>query len=86
MTLQCRVSNPRIPNSELRDTWMLHVLYTPRVTLTLGASLNATNIREGADVYFECHITANPWVHRVAWTHDVSTEPRTTSSQNMLAA
>lgn len=72
MTLQCRVSNPRIPNSELRDTWMLHVLYVPRVSLTLGASLNASNIREGADVYFECHITANPRVYRLTWTHDVS--------------
>ncbi|GLV36158.1 sidestep VIII [Carabus blaptoides fortunei] len=70
MTLQCRVHNIRIPNSELRDTWMLHVLYKPEVGLTLGASLNGSNIREGADVYFECHITANPWVHRVAWTHD----------------
>lgn len=48
--------------SELRDTWMLKVFYPPKVTLTLGQALDAGNIKEGDDVYFECHLIANPWV------------------------
>lgn len=62
LTLSCRASNQMIPHSELRDTWMLRVLYPPKVSLTLGHGLNATNIKEGADVYFECHLIANPTV------------------------
>lgn len=48
--------------SEQQRTWMLKVLYPPKVTLTLGHGLDANDIKEGADVYFECHLIANPWV------------------------
>lgn len=61
LTLSCRASNQMVPHSEMRDTWMLRVLYPPKVTLTLGHGLNANDIKEGADVYFECHLVANPW-------------------------
>ncbi|XP_065167575.1 nephrin-like isoform X3 [Atheta coriaria] len=70
LLLTCRASNHRIPLSELRDTWMLRVLYPPKVTLTLGHGLDANDIKEGADVYFECHLVANPWVLRVWWLRD----------------
>lgn len=62
LILTCRASNQRIPHSEMRDTWMLRVLYPPKVTLALGHGLDANDIKEGADVYFECHLVANPWV------------------------
>lgn len=62
LTLTCKASNQRIPHSEMRDTWMLKVLYPPKVTLTLGHGLDGNDIKEGADVYFECHLIANPWV------------------------
>lgn len=62
LTLSCRASNQMVPHSEMRDTWMLRVLYPPKVTLTLGHGLDANDIKEGADVYFECHLVANPWV------------------------
>lgn len=65
LILTCKASNQRIPLSELRDTWMLRVLYKPKVTLTLGHGLDANDIKEGADVYFECHLIANPWVSRI---------------------
>ena len=58
----CKASNQRIPLSELRDAWMLKVFYPPKVTLTLGHALDANDIKEGDDVYFECHLVANPWV------------------------
>lgn len=64
LILTCKASNQRIPLSELRDTWMLRVLYPPKVTLTLGHGLDANDIKEGADVYFECHLVANPWVSK----------------------
>ncbi|KAK5648284.1 hypothetical protein RI129_003176 [Pyrocoelia pectoralis] len=70
LTLSCRASNQMVPHSEMRDTWMLRVLYPPKVTLTLGHGLNANDIKEGADVYFECHLVANPWVLRVWWLQD----------------
>ncbi|KAK4884831.1 hypothetical protein RN001_001102 [Aquatica leii] len=70
LTLSCRASNQMVPHSEMRDTWMLRVLYPPKVTLTLGHGLNANDIKEGADVYFECHLVANPWVLRVWWLRD----------------
>lgn len=70
LILTCRAANQRIPMSELRDTWTLHVFYPPKVTLTLGHGLDAGDIKEGADVYFECHLVANPWVLRVWWLRD----------------
>ena len=45
----------------------------PQVTLSLGSTLNPDDIKEGDDVYFECHIKANPKEHRITWSHDVST-------------
>lgn len=54
--------NALICYSEIQRTWMLKVLYSPKVNMTLGHGLDASNIHEGADVYFECHLIANPWV------------------------
>lgn len=44
----------------------------PQVTLSLGSTLRPDDIKEGDDVYFECHIKANPKEHRITWSHDVS--------------
>ncbi|XP_044263990.1 nephrin-like [Tribolium madens] len=70
LILTCKASNQRIPFSEQQRTWMLRVNYPPKVTLTLGHGLDTSVIKEGSDVYFECHLTANPWVHRVWWLRD----------------
>lgn len=45
---------------------------TPTSEAVLGASLNPQNIREGDDVYFECHVRANPRAYKVVWKHNVS--------------
>lgn len=48
------------------------VAVSPQVSLQLGTTLNPDDIKEGDDVYFECHIRANPREHKIAWLHNVS--------------
>ena len=38
----------------------------------MGSKLNAVDIREGDDVYFECTIDAFPAAERISWKKDVS--------------
>ena len=40
--------------------------------LSLGSTLNSSNLKEGDDVYFECHVRAKPPPKHIRWTHDVS--------------
>lgn len=44
----------------------------PIVVLCLGSTLNADDIKEGDDVYFECHVKANPNWRKLTWLHNVS--------------
>jgi hypothetical protein len=44
----------------------------PVVSLTLGSKLDASDIKEGDDVYFECKIKSHPKVQKVTWKKDVS--------------
>lgn len=44
----------------------------PIVTLKMGSSLNPEDIKEGDDVYFECHMRANPKAYKLSWYHNVS--------------
>lgn len=44
----------------------------PIVSLNLGSTLSPEDIKEGDDVYFECHIRANPPWSKLVWIHDVS--------------
>lgn len=59
---------------KLHDSAIAYVHSTdpPQVTLSLGSTLKPDEIKEGDDVYFECHIKANPKEHRITWSHDVS--------------
>lgn len=43
----------------------------PAVTLRMGSNLNAKNIKEGDDAYFECHVQANPKA-KITWFQNVS--------------
>ena len=44
----------------------------PRVSLKLGKTLNADNIKEGDDVYFECSVKAKPKAYKIEWKFNVS--------------
>ncbi|CAF4786643.1 unnamed protein product [Pieris macdunnoughi] len=70
--ITCRAENPNVTNLFLETTWTISVVYPPVVKLRLGSSLAASDIKEGDDVYFECHVRANPMVRKLSWLHDVS--------------
>lgn len=50
----------------------IHFSDIPVVSLEIGSGFNTSFEREGADVYFECNIKSNPWIHKVSWRHNVS--------------
>jgi len=52
--------------------WFCLLPDAPVLSLQLGSSLNPNSIKEGDDVYFECHIKANPSIHKLSWYHNVS--------------
>ena len=54
----------------------LRVADVPSATLLLGSSLNASNIKEGDDVYFECGVKSNPRPYKITWKHNVSARAR----------
>lgn len=68
--LTCRAQNQLIPQSAREDGLKLNIYYKPVVTLQMGSNLDPENIKEADDVYFECHINANPDVQRVLWYHN----------------
>lgn len=41
------------------------------MTLRLGSTLSSNDIKEGDDVYFECHVQANPQWRKLLWLHNV---------------
>ncbi len=43
----------------------------PQSILSLGTSLNGSNIKEGDDVYFECNVRANPRPYKISWRFNV---------------
>ena len=63
---------PGIPDSTMEDSWKLEIHYIPSSTLILGSNLNATNIKEGDDVYFDCKVQASPAPYKITWKHNVS--------------
>ncbi|XP_064103223.1 hemicentin-1-like [Macrobrachium nipponense] len=71
-TVTCTGVNPALSKEEepLSDRRKLTVFYEPIVELTLGRPLEADNIKEEDDVYFECHVKSNPKSHRIEWYHN----------------
>jgi hypothetical protein len=57
-----------------RHNLMIGLLFpdSPQVSLRLGKTLDADNIRTDHDVYFECDVKANPSPLRLEWLHNVN--------------
>ena len=51
---------------------MLSFIDAPQVSLNLGSSLVESDIKEGDDVYLDCHIKSNPEATKITWLRDVS--------------
>ncbi|KAK7078480.1 hypothetical protein SK128_010973, partial [Halocaridina rubra] len=66
--LTCRAENPELPGATLEDSQKLEVLYPPEVEMAAGSSLNLDKIKEGGDVYFDCHVKARPAAHSITWS------------------
>uniref|UniRef100_A0AAR5Q314 Ig-like domain-containing protein n=1 Tax=Dendroctonus ponderosae TaxID=77166 RepID=A0AAR5Q314_DENPD len=68
--ITCRAENPNVTGLFLETSWKIDVVYPPIVHLSLGSTLNADDIKEGDDVYFECKVRANPPMRRLTWLHN----------------
>ncbi|XP_065338452.1 nephrin-like isoform X2 [Cloeon dipterum] len=66
----CRAENPNVTGAYMEDTWRIEVVYPPILLLKLGSTLNPDDIKEGDDVYFECHVRANPPWRKLNWLHN----------------
>ncbi|XP_058123571.1 nephrin-like [Anopheles ziemanni] len=69
-TLTCRAENPNVNGLFLETDWKMSVVYPPIVTIQLGPTLVVDDIKEGDDVYFECHVRSNPDWKKLQWFHN----------------
>ena len=51
------------------------IVDVPQAILSLGFSLNGSNIKEGDDVYFECNVRSHPRPYKISWRRNVSDSP-----------
>ncbi|KAJ8873852.1 hypothetical protein PR048_024688 [Dryococelus australis] len=56
------------PSASFKE--LIFVPDPPIVSLRLGDTLNPDDIKEGDDVYFECHVKANPPWRKLSWMHN----------------
>ncbi|XP_065570406.1 hemicentin-2-like isoform X2 [Artemia franciscana] len=68
--LVCRAENLRLKVLPLETATVLNMVYPPTLSVTFGKSLEGKSLKEGDDVYFECHVVANPAPLRVEWRHN----------------
>ncbi|XP_075585404.1 uncharacterized protein LOC124494581 isoform X4 [Dermatophagoides farinae] len=68
--LTCRADNLPMPHTALKDERLLNVQFAPQLRISFGTNIQIDSIREGSDVYMECHVKANPPVKEVVWLHE----------------
>ncbi|KAG9509827.1 hypothetical protein GZH46_01644, partial [Fragariocoptes setiger] len=57
--LTCSALNKQMANSV--------PVNAPQLSLQLGANINMASLKLGTDVYFECFVSANPWITELVW-------------------
>ena len=62
----------RIPSHPIFHRIFHEFSDAPRLELRLGRTLNASNLKENDDVYFECAVDARPTPKEIEWSHNVS--------------
>ena len=62
----------RYSNSGITFTEKNIISDRPKVQLSFGSQLEASNIKEGNDVYFECKVRAHPRHYKITWKRNVS--------------
>ncbi|XP_033217421.1 nephrin-like [Belonocnema kinseyi] len=80
-SVTCRAENPNVTGLYLETSWKIDVVYPPSVSLSLGSTLSPEDIKEGDDVYFECHIKANPPWSKLSWIHNGEVLTHNTSAR-----
>ena len=86
--LTCKAGLPNLPQSTVQNSWNLQVncrisfnifidlkhaiIDKPKVQLAFGSQLEASNIKEGNDVYFECKVKSHPRYYKITWKRNVS--------------
>ena len=72
--IKCIAAYKKLLKLEVLIIWNILLRFSdaPHAELRLGRSLNASNIKEGDDVYFECLIHSNPAPSTIVWTRHVS--------------
>ncbi|KAJ2950566.1 hypothetical protein O0L34_g8812 [Tuta absoluta] len=68
--LTCRAEHSKFNRSTIESRLPLNVYYVPKAVIKLGSKINANDIEEGDDVYFECEVDANPPAYKVVWEHN----------------
>lgn len=71
MSVFCEL-NEILVNLLIINLNLTRCLDPPVISLELGSKLQAGDIKEGDDVYFECKIDSNPKFRKLMWLHNVS--------------
>lgn len=70
LTLVCEAFNPLLPNQRVKDQMPINIHYKPKISLSLGTSIEMNNIKEGEDIYLECLVDSRPEVSKLYYTHE----------------
>ncbi|KAG0715494.1 Cell adhesion molecule 3 [Chionoecetes opilio] len=82
--LTCRAENPDLPAASIEASHHLQVLYPPEVKVAAGPSLDLNHIKEGDDVYFDCHVKARPDPSKITWLFNGAELHHNASSRVMV--
>ncbi|VVC44480.1 Fibronectin type III,Immunoglobulin subtype,Immunoglobulin-like domain,Immunoglobulin-like [Cinara cedri] len=88
-SITCKAENPSMSQMAVETNFILKVVFAPIVSLRLGKSIDPNGIKEGDDVYFDCHVKANPPSTKLTWYHNgltlnLNASARTMKSDNNL--